>query len=161
MLRTMLKSKIHRATVTQADLHYVGSVTIDADGEASHALVPNLILQPLVENAIMHGIAPRAAVGHVRVEARRHGGTLTLVVSDDGVGEHPTVPRREGVGLTNTRARLASLYGEGHRIVTGGREGEKGGFEVRIEIPFHTEPAPRRVAALLEHAAASSTASHG
>ena len=145
----------HYVGIQQVRFHDRLSVSIDADGEASHALVPNLILQPLVENAIKHGIAPRAAVGHVRVEARRHGGTLTLVVRDDGVGEQQAASRREGVGLTNTRARLASLYGEAHRIIAGGPDGRGGGFEVRIEIPFHTEPAPRRIAALLEHAESS------
>ncbi len=142
--------------------HYVGiqqvrfqdrlSVAIHADPATSQALVPNLILQPLVENAIKHGIAPRAAVGHVRVDVERSDGMLALTVRDDGVGEGDMASRREGVGLSNTRARLASLYGEAHELEVGGIA--SGGFQVRIVIPYHTEPAPRRVAAFIEQSAA-------
>jgi len=107
--------------------------------DARYALVPNLMLQPLVENAIRHGIAPRAAPGHVVVTAARHDGRLELSVVDDGVGESPRVEHRDGVGLGNTRARLLSLYGSDHRFEAG--SASTGGFAVRIEIPFRTDLA--------------------
>jgi signal transduction histidine kinase len=118
------------------------TVTIDAEPDTQRALVPNLILQPLVENAIKHGIAPRAAAGHIDVVARRRDGVLVLAVRDDGVGESVIEERREGVGLANSRARLTSLYGDAQRFSAAGRPG--GGFSVEIELPFHTEPVVRR-----------------
>ncbi|MEO7966408.1 MAG: histidine kinase [Gemmatimonadaceae bacterium] len=146
--------------------HYVGiqqvrfqdrlSVRIHVEPGTSDALVPNLILQPLVENAIKHGIAPRAAEGRVNVDVRRSDGMLVLIVRDDGIGERSDASRREGVGLSNTRARLASLYGDAHKLEAGGLAA--GGFEVRIVIPFHTDPSPRRVAAMLERSVAGTHA---
>jgi Histidine kinase/Histidine kinase-, DNA gyrase B-, and HSP90-like ATPase len=117
------------------------TVHLDVAAELQRALVPNLILQPLVENAIKHGIAPRAAAGRIDVEVRRDGDRLALGVRDDGVGELNPAARREGVGLANTRARLASLYGSAHAFTAGPRA--EGGFQVSITIPFHTEPRPR------------------
>jgi LytS/YehU family sensor histidine kinase len=111
------------------------------------ALVPNLILQPLVENAIKHGIGPRASGGVVAVRAHRAPDGLHLVVRDDGVGESAPRARREGVGLANSRARLSSLYGDACRLVAAPHEA--GGFEVSIVLPYHTEPAARLVAAKL------------
>ena len=113
------------------------TVSFRVDPDARHALVPNLMLQPLVENAIRHGIAPRAAPGHVVVTAARHDGRLELSVVDNGVGESSRVEHRDGVGLGNTRARLLSLYGNDHRFEAGGAS--TGGFAVRIEIPFRTD----------------------
>ena len=113
------------------------TVSFRVDPGARHALVPNLMLQPLVENAIRHGIAPRAAPGHVVVTAARHDGRLELSVVDDGVGENPRVEHRDGVGLGNTRARLLSLYGSDHRFEAG--SASTGGFAVRIAIPFRTD----------------------
>ena len=115
------------------------TVSFHIDPDARYALVPNLMLQPLVENAIRHGIAPRAAPGSVVVTAARHGTRLELSVVDDGVGEKPRADHRDGVGLGNTRARLLSLYGSDHRFEAGGAPG--GGFAVRIEIPYRTDAA--------------------
>ena len=109
-------------------------VTVRVSPEARRALVPNLILQPLVENAIRHGIAPRAAGGMVTVDASRSDDRLRIIVADDGVGVRPDAERREGVGLGNTRARLRHLYADRHRFVP--RAGEMGGFVVELEIPF-------------------------
>jgi len=114
-------------------------VTFRIDPDTRQAVVPNLMLQPLVENAIRHGIAPRAAPGHVVVSATRNDGRLELSVVDDGVGENPRAEHRDGVGLGNTRARLLSLYGADHRFEA--RSASSGGFAVRIEIPFRTELA--------------------
>lgn len=113
------------------------TVTFRIDPDTRHALVPNLMLQPLVENAIRHGIAPRAAPGHVVVSAARRGMRLELSVVDDGVGENPRVDHRDGVGLGNTRARLLSLYGSDHRFEA--RGASSGGFAVHIEIPYRTD----------------------
>jgi LytS/YehU family sensor histidine kinase len=120
------------------------TVTFRIDPEARYALVPNLMLQPLVENAIRHGIAPRAAPGHVIVTAARRGNRLELSVVDDGVGEKVNRDHRDGVGLGNTRARLLSLYGTDHRFEAGGVS--TGGFTVRVEIPYRTDVGPKEPA---------------
>jgi LytS/YehU family sensor histidine kinase len=78
------------------------------------AMVPRLILQPLVENAIRHGVTRRIAPGRVDVRAWEREGRLHLSVCDDGVGLR--TPLREGVGLTITRARLQQLYGLEQRV---------------------------------------------
>jgi len=117
------------------------TVNFRIDPDARYALVPNLMLQPLLENAIRHGIAPRAAPGHVIVTAARHGNRLELSVVDDGVGERASRDHRDGVGLGNTRARLLSLYGSEHRFEAGGASA--GGFRVHIEIPYRTDGATK------------------
>jgi sensor histidine kinase YesM len=122
------------------------SVRFDIDPGAREAMVPSLLLQPLVENAIKHGISPRVAAGHLHISVRRHNEKLSLEVGDDGVGTRGAQALAEGVGLGNARARLASLYGEQHRMEAGPRP--EGGFNVKIEIPFYTEPRwPREAAA--------------
>jgi len=102
------------------------------------ALVPSLILQPLVENAIRHGISPRAGAGYVQVTARRVGDKLAISILDDGVGVRARRSRERsrgsGLGLTNTTTRLIHLYGEHHEFESGPRE--EGGYAVRITIPF-------------------------
>ncbi|MFL5480943.1 MAG: sensor histidine kinase [Gemmatimonadaceae bacterium] len=102
------------------------------------ALVPSLILQPLVENAIRHGISPRAGAGYVQVTARRIGDKLAIAIVDDGVGVRARRSRERsrgsGLGLTNTTTRLMHLYGEHHEFESGPRP--EGGYAVRITIPF-------------------------
>ena len=102
------------------------------------ALVPSLLLQPLVENAIRHGISPRAGAGYVQVNARRLGDKLSISILDDGVGVRArrsrVRSRGTGLGLTNTTTRLIHLYGDNHEFESGPRE--QGGYEVRITIPF-------------------------
>ncbi|MDQ3806014.1 MAG: histidine kinase [Acidobacteriota bacterium] len=100
------------------------------------AMVPNLILQPLVENAVRHGVAARAASGTVGVAAEREDGLLWVTVYDDGPGlkDGRQVLTEGGIGLTNTRARLAQLYGARHRFSVRNREG--GGVEAVVAIPF-------------------------
>ena len=98
------------------------------------ALVPHLILQPLAENAIRHGISNRPVGGCLQIQVAATSGRLRLEVSDDGPGSaHPSASAGQGVGLSNTRARLASLYGEGHEFrIEDGPEG----FTVHIELPL-------------------------
>ncbi|HEX2190560.1 MAG TPA: histidine kinase [Longimicrobiaceae bacterium] len=115
------------------------------DPAARDARVPRLILQPLVENAVKHGIGPRSAPGTVEVSAAREDGELRLEVRDDGVGVPAgfALEERAGVGLANTRARLRQLYGDRGRFALEGAPG--GGVAVRISIPFApAEPAARR-----------------
>jgi two-component system LytT family sensor kinase len=111
-------------------------VEIHIEPEVLDALVPNLILQPLVENAIRHGISRRAGSGIVGVSARRNEGSLRISIYDDGLGlkRDNGAATVEGVGLSNTRARLAQLYGERQRFSLLEREG--GGVEANLVIPF-------------------------
>ena len=112
-------------------------VTYDVAADARRLLVPRLVLQPLVENSITHGLSRLERPGTVTVEARRRDGHLVLRVLDDGVGLEGGAVTREGVGIGNTRARLEQLYGTGHRFEIGNLP--EGGCEVRIEIPAGTE----------------------
>ncbi|HWY87211.1 MAG TPA: sensor histidine kinase [Gemmataceae bacterium] len=112
------------------------SVKMDIAPEAMEAQVPNLILQPLVENAIRHGIEPRSRPGRVEVHACRQADALSLEVCDNGNGMTTAKPAREGVGLSNTRARLRELYGEAHRFELG--TGPEGGLRVGLTIPYRT-----------------------
>lgn len=86
-------------------------IQLDVDPDLARAQVPALILQPLVENAIRHGLAPRATGGRVSVSARRVGEQLELRVTDDGIGMQHANTSGEGMGLENCRQRLAGLYG--------------------------------------------------
>jgi two-component system LytT family sensor kinase len=112
------------------------TVEMRIDPETLDARVPNLILQPLVENAIQHGIAPRAASGRIEIHSHRENGTLNLRVRDDGKGlsEGATAALKEGVGLANTRARLQQLYGASHRFELA--NAPDGGLVVSLTIPF-------------------------
>jgi two-component system, LytTR family, sensor kinase len=98
------------------------------------ARVPNLILQPLVENAIRHGIEPHAKPGCIGLKVQREADVLTVEVSDNGAGLRAHEPAAEGVGLSNTRARLRTLYGEAHGFEL--RDAPGGGLLVRMMIPF-------------------------
>jgi len=110
------------------------TVRFEIDPETLSAQVPNLILQPLIENALRHGIAPCERGGAISIRAQRANGSLTMEVLDDGAGL-PAKPR-DGVGLSNCRARLAQLYGEDHRFEIGPNQPR--GAAVRISIPFKT-----------------------
>lgn len=100
------------------------------------ASVPNMILQPLVENAIKHGIAPRSTGGKIQIGAHRSNGTLELSVSDNGIGVpfNDVENLSEGVGLSNTRRRLKHLYGERHKFDL--KAAEASGLSVNLTIPF-------------------------
>ena len=109
------------------------SISIDADAEARRAKVPFFVLQPLVENALHHGVSTRAGAGTVTIRAARSGDQLQLTVTDNGSGSDHT-GERHGIGLPNTRARLEELYPGAYTLDTQPRAG--GGFEVRITLPF-------------------------
>jgi LytS/YehU family sensor histidine kinase len=100
--------------------------------ELLDAVVPALLLQPLVENAIRHGIAPRSRPGHVQVSARKQDGSLVIEVSDDGVGLDPNY--REGLALGNTRSRLQHLYGERQSFRI--QNNQIAGVLVRVVLPL-------------------------
>jgi signal transduction histidine kinase len=101
------------------------------DPRARGRLVPNLLLQPLVENAIRHGLEPRRQGGTIEIAASMDGDRLLVQVSDNGCG--PGVDMRERVGLGNTRERLVRLYGTGASLEVSPRRG--GGTEVTVRVP--------------------------
>jgi LytS/YehU family sensor histidine kinase len=113
--------------------------------EVLDARVPNLLLQPLVENAIRHGIARDADAGRLEVSATHEGGRLLLRVTDDGPGLGPA-PVVEGIGLTNTRERLRHLFGDDFSLSYANVPG--GGFAIALSFPLVAEPgvAPRDAA---------------
>ena len=110
------------------------TVRIDAPTETLEALVPDLILQPLAENAIRHGIQSDTGAGTIEVTASRAGASLVIEVRDSGRGPGDEVTDR--IGLTTVRARLARLYAEAHEFSL--VAGPAGGSVARIRIPFRT-----------------------
>jgi two-component system, LytTR family, sensor kinase len=113
-------------------------VEVSLDPRAEQALVPHLVLQPLVENAVRHGIGPKAGPGTVWIEAGLDRNAVRLSVVDDGVG--PSVDARSrgaGVGLSNVRARLARLYGDRASLDCGARPG--GGFAALVRVPLRAD----------------------
>ena len=117
----------------------------DVAPDTLRALVPSLILQPLVENAIVHGVAARSGPGRITIGTSRDNGTLRLSVCDTGPGFRPPSSSmiRTGIGLANTRERLTQLYGGDHRFECGA--GPNGGAAVVVTIPFQ-EVVPTVVA---------------
>jgi two-component system LytT family sensor kinase len=118
-------------------------VAIDVEPEVLGCIVPNLLLQPLVENAIKHGISRRLTPGEVKIFARRREGRLLLEVTDDGAGEgaRPAAgpAKSTGIGLRNTRSRLDHVYGTDYRFEILPRPG--GGTIVRLDLPWRGTPA--------------------
>ena len=126
------------------------AVQMTIDPETLDALVPNFMLQPLVENAVRHGIAPHSRPGRITISAGRDGERLTIHIVDsgNGVAPHRLTLLNQGVGLANTRARLEHLYRDSHALVFSNVEG---GFRVTVSIPFvvagfATEPVEAGVA---------------
>jgi len=113
---------------------------VDADAALERASVPLFILQPLVENALAHGIGGRTDGGCVTVKAVRTGDRLVLEVADDGAGLTTSTTLREGIGLSNTRERLRASFGEDHRFALA--PGNGAGAVARIDIPFRLHESP-------------------
>lgn len=111
---------------------------IEVDQTAMSVRVPHLLLQPIVENAIRHGIAPQKRAGLITVRAQRHNGHLRVEVQDNGNGLSAENHGKSGVGLVNTRARLKQLYGDDYRLEL--VNSAEGGLLVMIEIPVGLFP---------------------
>jgi two-component system, LytTR family, sensor kinase len=114
------------------------AVRLDVQPETLDTLVPTLILQPLVENAIKHGIAKKAGPGHVDITARRDGDKLLMQVRDDGVGlsEDALTALQKGIGVSTTRARLQHLFGADYRFEF---RRQATGLSVIVGIPWRTD----------------------
>jgi signal transduction histidine kinase len=114
-------------------------VRMMADPGIGSALVPHMALQPIVENAIRHGLGQSEDAVGIDIEARRYDGQLRLTVTDDGPGALAEARRRKGVGLTNTENRLAALYGGAAGLHVERREPH--GTRVTMTLPLHLEEA--------------------
>lgn len=112
------------------------SVTQRVEDEVRDALVPNLILQPIVENAIKHGVSQVTGAGRIELAAERRGDDLVVTVTDNGPGPGGG---SEGVGMRNTNARLREMYGPSHRVVLR-PAGDGAGTEAELTVPYHTTP---------------------
>jgi two-component system LytT family sensor kinase len=150
-LRMTLKSSAEQEITLESELEFLRSyleiemtrfedrltINLDIDPETIRAKVPNLILQPIVENAIQHGISQNENGGHLEIRARRENGCLHLTVADNGpglIGKETVRTSDQGLGLANTKARLQSLYGSGQRLKLSDASGS--GLIVTMEIPF-------------------------
>ena len=116
-------------------------VTLDIGDDARGALVPHLVLQPIVENAVLHGMANHERPGQIRISASRHDTRLRLTVDDNGPGLNGAqLPEGSGgVGLSNTAQRLQHLHGDGARLELANRP--EGGLRVAVELPYRTAAA--------------------
>jgi len=155
LLRRMLEGASQQEAPLKQELEFIKSylaieqirfqdrlrVDFSIDPEVLDARVPHLILQPLVENAIRHGIAPHLFAGMVSVSAKRLNGgkRLQLAVRDDGPGAGDGDGARPGIGLANTRARLGRLYGADFTLEVTNLP--QGGMEALVELPFALAPA--------------------
>lgn len=107
-------------------------VTTDIDDDVRNTLVPNLMLQPLVENALKHGVNAIEGPGRIEISAKRSGDDVVLRVRDNGPG--PATPSGDGLGLRNTTARLTQLYGERQRFSL--RAAPGGGTVAEVVLPY-------------------------
>ena len=153
LLRDLLEGTRNDEVTVRTELEFIGRylelerlrfsdrlrVEVEVGDDAWDALVPSLVLQPLVENAIRHGIARQAAARCLRIVATRSESTLALAVQDDGPGLSSSPPsRRTGLGLANTRRRLEQLYG-GRGMLTV-QNAPEGGVIATVVVPFHVSP---------------------
>jgi two-component system, LytTR family, sensor kinase len=155
LLRLTLNAPDRQEVTLREELHFLDrylhieqtrfgerlSVVKNIEPATLDAIVPILVLQPIAENAIKHGIEEQLAPGVVSIDVKRSGDILHLQVSDNGRGLSATADGtvKEGVGLGNTRARLRELYGDKGSLEFGVRPG--GGFLVEIKIPWRALPA--------------------
>jgi two-component system LytT family sensor kinase len=149
LLRVALKTESSQTTTLKEELEFLRAyldieqmrfqdrLTVDfaVEDEILDAKIPNLILQPLVENAIRHGIAPLAEAGKILIESYRENGFIELSISDNGGGLNTSNGSPNGIGLKNVRERLEKLYGQEHKFEI--ISGQNGGCSVKIEIPYH------------------------
>lgn len=158
-LSELLRRTLHRGERQEVTLaeemellgYYVGIMQVrfgdrliyesQVDASLRMALVPHFILQPLVENALQHGIARRAGAGRVTVSAARRNGSLVLSIQDNGPSQEPAQPGEiiEGIGLGNTRLRLERLYGGAQSLTLSPIAG--GGMRAELVLPYR-EAAP-------------------
>lgn len=148
VLRLVLRSEASPETRLSTELHFLERylaieqvrfsdrlrTRVEVNVAIRRAAVPQFILQPLVENAVRHGISRRTDAGLLEITAQRDGDTLVLTVRDNGPGLGPAAPA-SGVGLVNTRARLAALYGDRASLEIANAAG--GGAAVTIRLPYH------------------------
>jgi len=165
LLRLTLRSTDRQEVTVREELHFLErylqiektrfgdrlQIERDIDPDTLNGLVPILILQPLVENAVKHGIETRIAPGRIRLEIRRAGDQLSFTVTDNGRNQAASVngELREGIGLGNTRSRLMELYGERSQMKIGFGQGT--GFTAQIQIPWHLAP-PAEIPLAASHA---------
>jgi len=158
LLRMALERRENEITL-QSELEFVGKyleieqtrfhdrlkVHMDVPSDLLAVYVPSLALQPLVENAIKHGISVDSAAGRLEIVAKRHNGRVWLCVRDDGPGPAPGSRLRFGVGLTNIQSRLKQLYGDESSLELIGGNGQ--GCEAIITLPLrrsHEDTSPHR-----------------
>jgi two-component system LytT family sensor kinase len=126
-------------------LHITTAISPDTLG----AVVPSMLLQPLVENAVRHGVAPLVEGGNIAIESSSLGNQLLMTIRNSGPRTNATSGQSnisKGIGLTNTAERLQTLYGDRQRLLL--RPQEEGGYEVVIEIPLRqSAPASEGVCA--------------
>ncbi|MEZ5329568.1 MAG: histidine kinase [Verrucomicrobiales bacterium] len=152
LLRASLDTSAEQEVTLRRELEFLGHyleiertrfedrLLVDQDiaPESLDALVPTFILQPLVENAVRHGIEPQTSLGKISLAAKREGDLLRLTVADSGVGLTESHDTLSGIGLSNTQSRLEALYPDHHTLTI--RNGDERGCVVTITIPFHLEP---------------------
>jgi LytS/YehU family sensor histidine kinase len=129
-------------------------VTFDIVPETLDARLPNLLLQPLVENAIRHGIAKSSQAGLLWIRSEKKGDRMILSVRDNGPGlksNGQSPAANFGIGLSTTRARLEVLYGKNHSLSLNNLP--EGGLEVLIDVPYHSTTAPGPIAESLTFSA--------
>lgn len=131
-LKTELELTRRYLEIEQARFGDRLAVTWDVDETLLETPVPSLVVLPLVENAIRHGLSPKIGPGRLTVSAAAEGTSLVVTVSDDGLGA--TIPLRPGVGIANTRERLEALYGSRASLETETAPGE--GFSARVKAPL-------------------------
>jgi hypothetical protein len=148
ILRTTLRRRAPEKVPFAEELRVIGSylaiqqvrfahrlqVKIEASPEALEGLVPCFLLQPIVENAIQHGIAPMETGGLIETNVKRVGDTLWMQVRDNGSGPGSSLTKGHGIGMQNTRERLAYFYPDAHEFRAIAPPG--GGYEVTIQIPY-------------------------
>ena len=151
LLRTTLAHRQQQEVTVREEIELLGpyleieqtrfgdriTFAIHSDPDTLEACVPHLILQPLIENAIRHGIAPQRGPGWIAVTTGRSGDSLIVQVRDNGLGLNGSDPLHGGgIGLGNIRSRLEQLYGERASLLI--RERGSGGTLVELRIPFRT-----------------------